>query len=433
MKSDHKYINNEIEYSEIEYFIEPIEATISISKHDFVNLFGRDIMKCSEFRNLISGKYAKLYYNGLHALNKYSFYIETISYTPHLDGYDFRMNPIDIMNNLFKVLKLDYSIPYINLDDTYGMMCLNDYIDKYTQEIIDNTMDLDIIRVMEQIKNNKKVLTSIYWIDINNYLMENGVPKDMLFYLSSVSLKKFIDTDNEVYTIMPYEYFYNVSHMNTSPYPHQITLDSEYNYDKYWFNDFRREYLHNIGGDFIPDVEKYKLENNAVVVGFDILRPGMVDRELSDIVARVRANPNVDYDKYNSLFEKKINFYRNSPYRKYIVGKYGLNGYLGFAYPNEYLVFDKFYNSDTIDPTRRTILTHGEAIYALPSDRFSIVGKTKQDIIEAKTDDDRIKKLNHTETFIERLEPIIYGPNVSTSTFEEELEKQKTKMLINRI
>ena len=38
------------------------------------------------------------------------------------------VNPIDFFNILFRYMKLDYEIPYINLDNVYGMNYLKDYI-----------------------------------------------------------------------------------------------------------------------------------------------------------------------------------------------------------------------------------------------------------------------------------------------------------------
>jgi hypothetical protein len=160
----------------------------------------------------------------------------------------------------------------------------------------------------------------------------------------------------------------------------------------------------------------------------------MLEREVRDNIAFVRSNPNVDYDKYIKLFDVKMNYYMHSPYIKHIQGKYGLNGYIGFSYKNDYLLFDKFYNSETIDPSKRTILTHGEAIYGLPADRLSVIKGTKQDIVEAKKVDDRIRKVNHTPnySFINKLDGIIYGPNLSLKSFDQVLEEEKKRMLIKQ-
>ena len=50
--------------------------------------------------------------------------------------------------------------------------------------------------------------------------------------------------------------------------------------------------------------------------------------------------------------------------------------------------------------------------------------ETKQYINEAKASDDRIKKVNHNPnySFINKLDGIITGPNVSISAFSEVIE-----------
>ncbi len=58
---------------------------------------------------------------------------------------------------------------------------------------------------------------------------------------------------------------------------------------------------------------------------------------------------------------------------------------------------------------------------------------SKQLIMSEKKDDKRIKRINHTInlSFLDRLDKVIYGPNVSTAKFDEIIEEEKKKMLIN--
>ena len=419
----------EMAYGEVINFIPPIKTNLNFKSTDLKNFL--DDKDYQELRINIVDIYSKLIDNIIPSLKKSKFNLSTVTYTSHKDGYDFRLNPIDFINNIFKELNYDIEIPYIDLDDKLGMACFDDYVYKYTNQIINSSDDINNIEIMQSIKDNLKDINGLYKYDINDYIKEKSIPKDVLFYLSYLSLKEYVETDNSIYTVMPYKYYHKVSDMQNYSFPHMIVFSGDYN--KKWFTDFRGKYKILLGEDYKPNIDDYLLRPESIVVGYDILRPGMVDKEIHEAVLRTRANPNVDYDKYIDLFNKKIKFYKESPYIHQIVGKYGLNGYIGFTYPNEYLLFDKLYNSDTIDPTKRTILTSGAAAYALPSDRFGIIGKTKQDIIAAKSLDERIKKFNHTDTYIERVKPVIYGPNVSLTTFEEELEKEKTKILINGI
>ena len=161
-----------------------------------------------------------------------------------------------------------------------------------------------------------------------------------------------------------------------------------------------------------------------------MIQPGskQVEEYFKDAFDRGRAASNVDRKKWEELFYIKVNYYENSPKTAVLLGMYGIQGYVGFAYHNEYLLFDKFYNNDKT----KSILTHNEAIYGLPSDRFGLLCQTKQDILKERELDDRIKRVNHTKYFTNRLDEIIRSENVSTSTLEEEIKKEKNNVLIRR-
>lgn len=420
-KSNHRYGSN-IPYRELSNFIEPINISIPID----INYVDNFTSFKDSFKQIIDNEYINIL-NNIPTLKVIVGAridkLESITYTPHTTGYDFRINPVDVFNSIFKYLRLNYEIPFINLDNPDGMNYLKDYVRSYVKDICRITDNSTIISIMNEINSNLDNICKVYDNVLDDDIKGFIIPKDALFYISYRSLELFENTSDPRYMILPYEYYHYVSHMNTSPFPHAIFLPNKYH--KCWFNNFRTDYEEKIGIDYKADASKFLLTNSEVYLAWDILSPGMVEREIKDVIQRVRSNPNVDYQKYQKLFEMKMNFYMNSGYVKYIMGKYGLSGYVGFTYPNEYLVFDKFHNSQTKNPSRKTILTHGEAVYALPSDKFSILKGDKQLVLQERALDDRIKKINHNETFINRLEPVVHGPNVSTSTFDEEVVKSK--------
>ncbi len=427
MKSMHKYKNSIIPYEELKYFVEPMKLNIQIPYDDLGSIFrtGNNIKESYEY---INGVYVDLL-NHMPNFKKYKKHsIECITYTSHLTGYDFRFNPIDIVNNVYKCLNLDYEIPFINLDTDMGIEYFKDYIKSFNRDIIRLKPSDEIRSIIEELTYNIDNICNLYYANLENTIKDSILPKDTLLYISSKSLRLFEKTKEPKYFVIPFEYYNYVSHMKTSYYPHAIYFGNYMN--KYWFTNFRFDYGRLTNTPDESEFSKYILPDQEVLIAWDILKPGMVERELKDVIHRAKADP--DYEKYQKLFEMKMNYYMESNYIKYIKGLYGLLGYVGFTYDNEYLVFDKFHNSETIDPSKRTILTHGEAIYALPSDRFSLLSTDKQTVMEEKKVDNRIKKINHTinGTFINRLDGVVKGPNLSTSTFEKELEKQKKKILI---
>lgn len=427
VKSNHIYKTFDIPYEELNNFINPININIEIPYNDMLQI--------SNNKEEMSKKISSYYRSILSYMPNIKNNIEIrklskITYTSHTSGYDFRINPITLINDVLKELKLNYFIPRINLDNKQGREYLKDYLRSYVNDV--KRLEPDKLPILEELQNNiDYLLNSVYEISLDKYIGDNIIPKDALFYLAYANLVKYEKTNDKKYTIYPYEYFKYVSHMNTSYYPHWLYIPGRY--EKESFVDFRREYKEKLGEDYYIEDTPYLLNDSEIYLAWDILKPGMVDKIITEMYHRGRTKSNVDYAKYQRLFEMKMNYYNNSGYNRNIVGKYGLLGYMGFTYPNEYLVFDKFHNSDTIDPSKKTILTHGEAIYALPSDRFSIISSDKQTVMDEKKKDTRIKKINHNETFINRLDPIIHGPNVSISTFDQESEKLKQKILIRHI
>lgn len=429
-KSLHNYYGGDIPFEELSNFIEPIKMNINIPLINFYN-----IAKGPDYSTVFGELYNinKSLLSNIQILNYVitgtDFYkLAAVTYNAHSTGYDFRINPVEVVNRVYKYFDIPYQVPFINLDSKFGIDYFKDFVRSFTYDIRRTSLDYKKIRIVEEINENIDKIIAYYDIDLTGLLERVIVPKDALFYLAYKSLVNYEKTADDKYLIYPCEYYNHVSHMNTSPYPHKIELDGR----RLWFSDFRGEYEFLAGANYIPDTEKYILNDDELLLAWDILSPGMVETELRDVYERVRGENNVDYQKYQKLFEVKMNYYMNSPFVKNISGLYGLLGYMGFLYKNEYLVFDKFYNSETIDPSKKTILTHAEAIFAFPSDRFDVACNDKQYIIKEKETDKRIRKINHTPnySFIGKLDGVIQGPNLSTSTLDIEIEKYKKKVLI---
>lgn len=427
MKSKHIYRNMEIPYEELKYFVEPQKVNMLITYKDLPNILDKN-MDNNGVINYIANVFIDLL-NHMPNLKQYERHsIACITYNSHLTGYDFRFNPIDIVNMIYRCLELDYRIPFINLDTDMGMDYLKEYIKSYNKDIRRQKPNIEILSIINELDYNVDRICSLYNDNLEAKIKNHILPKDALFYIAYKYLRVYEITKDPKYFVIPAEYYTYVSHMQTSYYPHKILFKGS----RIWFEDFRKKYNEIEEPPSKEEFDEFILPEEEILIAYDILKPGMVEREIRDVVHRAQANP--DYKKYQKLFEMKMNFYMNSNYVKYIKGLYGLLGYVGFSYNNEYLVFDKFHNSETKDDTKRTILTHGEAIYALPSDRFSILSKDKQQVNEARKTDDRIKKMNHTinGSFLNRLDNVVNGDNVSTTTLEEELKKQQGKILIKR-
>ena len=342
-KSKHVYFNNEIPYSEIASFIQPVKANICIHACDFDNLAkGNSKIIYDNIMHIYQVMLKDVNFDRLY--QKKSLYsIINITYNAHSNGYDFRINPIDVVNSIYNYLGLESNIPYINLDSPHGIEYFKDYVRSYTTSIERTCESKAKIMIAKEVYASINTIIRYYQVDINELMQSVVIPKDVIFYIAYRNLRLYKQTNDKKYLIYPYEYYVNVSHMRTSAYPHKISINGS----SLWFGDFRKEF-ESLNVVEINDAP-YLVTDNEILIGFDILKPGAAEQIMREAVQRNRAISNVDYEKYQKLFEVKMNYYMNSPYSKLISGAYGLSGYMGFSYSNEYLIFDKFHNSETIN------------------------------------------------------------------------------------
>ena len=368
MKSKHDF-NWDIPYEELKYFIEPIKLNTQIPYVDLgINFFFYNDTK-EDFIKEIDNEYLSLVKympTTKEKIGKKSFL--GITHTSHVDGYDFRFNPITVVNNIYSRLRLDYQVPFIDLDQEVKMDYFKNYVKNCNKDIRREIGDIRIKDITYELDGNIDRICELYGHTLDRRLRPILIPKNALFYLAYRNLRLYQSTNKVERKIIPYEYYNYVFKTNTSEYPKSVFFSSKFN--KYWYPEFEKDYENEIGKEYIPS-KLDLLTGKEEVLALDVLKPGAIEREIRDIALRTRAAADVDYKKYQDLFEMKMNYYMNSDYITSLKGKYGLEGYLGFSYLNEYVLFDKFYNSETLDPSKKTILTHGEAIYALPSDRLS--------------------------------------------------------------
>ena len=264
--------------------------------------------------------------------------------------------------------------------------------------------------------------------DAIEYLNDKRNTMNFSFELRRFICKKFGDkTKDNKYLVYSKEYRCNISNMIDTSYPHKINFNNSYK--KYWFDDFNRWYDKAVNKDEELDIEPFLLKNSDILVAWQILPKGELTIYDYIINEYISSSKHSTYVEDEDLFKKKLKFFKESPYTNRLVGLYGLSGYVGFAYPNEYLICDKFFDSSS----ERLRYAKEEAIYAAPADRLDALKLSKQQIAVEKRSDSRIKKINHTKngSFIDKLNNIIKSPRVSKKTFEEALESEN-KILIKK-
>ena len=283
MKSNHNY-NSNISYEELKYFIEPIKQNTQIPYCDL------SINNCL-FLNETKDSFIKELDNVYLSIIKYMPDTERktgknsfigITHNSHVNGYDFRFNPITTVNNIYDRFKLNYRIPFIDLDQEIKMDYFKNYVKNCNKDIRRNILDSRIRSITHELDGNIERICNLYNYPLEEKLKKIFIPKNVLFYLANRNLKLYKYENNMERTILPYEYYNYVSCKNgliypTSEFPKTVFFSNKNN--KYWYPEFIDEYESIIGKDYIPSKLDI-LTGKEEVLAVDVLKPGVVEKEL---------------------------------------------------------------------------------------------------------------------------------------------------------
>ena len=425
-----------VTYEELSHFIQPLKMEIPINlqtpfvRNSSFNLYLREINK----------EIVETLFTGMDDKKKeYLKRAIPISYVPHIEGYSVSLSPIQFVNNALRVIGRtnnvnlnDYLLPFYNLDDERELKVFKTAVKNRIFHIKKSIINENLSKDLNILNSNLEEIIKIKDFDLSEMVNNCIEIKTLLFYIVYYSLRKLQETNNPIYSVLPSTYVEEVYKPDALQFPKHVYLDS-YNY-RYgiasFIEEYNRLYTTNRGlfNHFVTD----NLGVNTYVGNFELLPSGEVEKTLKEEAVKQKYRRDIDYSKYYKLFKTKIDYYFHTDIKHILVGNMGLEGYYAFVYGNEYIVSDKFYNSLLVPDYKRSILTHEEGLYALPSDRLDILAMDKQKIKEEKKTDTRIKKHNHDQNnnWINKVNAIIEGANVSTTIFTNELVELENKGIL---
>ncbi len=398
-------INWKVEEKDVLEFTAPINIEIPIDKGQYGYIF-----KGTSINNLSPKDYLKkleleiidkLFTRDEHSLYKRMLNSKiSLSYIP-----DFKNNkwyigysPIYIINNIFDILDIDEQIDYIDYCDktkikkairniklTLFNAKLDILRDKYKEnkaKFIDDVIDgVDKIFLLTDYDIQKKLEGKIRY-------------KNLLHYLSVKSLDLLDSTNDIRYSVIPKEYYDEVSSIKKAEYPNQLYMEDRvysYNYDT--FNKRFKTLFTRYPIIFEQEIGISKIN---IIDKFDIIKKDRFTDEISSVYVKYKIKKNrkgkqaKNKKELDDMLENKMLFYRElikmkdenneniviSP----IKGKNDLFGYYGFVLKNNYIVFDKFYTISETDNTIKPV--SNEAIYILPIDLFMKLEGSKQKMMK---------------------------------------------------
>ena len=157
-KSRHVYKNFDIPYEEIINFVEPVKVigTLSLSNlHKYCGGkdYGQVRAELDKINDSLISQVPSLMDHLKLNNNKDKHKLTYVTYNPHEDGYDFRMNPISFVNKVYNYLDLDYCVPFINLDAPHGKEYFKDFVSGCTNDIKRKAASIFKINVASEIND----------------------------------------------------------------------------------------------------------------------------------------------------------------------------------------------------------------------------------------------------------------------------------------
>ncbi len=414
----------QLTYEELTNFIEPLKITIDIPLYKGCKIVNDDCLK--ELFKIKLEVINNILPNISDTQKRDIAYNWNITYIPHKDGYTIGLSPISLINTIYKKLSLNNTVSFYNLDEDSDKEIFKNAILNYLNKVSTTYNKNYLLKpVLEDLKNNMDKLFAIKDIDLKPLLDKTMSYKNCLFYLVLSSMKELEKTAKTKYSILPKKYYEEVVIPDSLQWPRYLYIDKKI----YSLQDFVDEYqfLLNNSPNLFNTSAIDKLGVNIYRGSFELLPSGNITR---NTIQKIQKESNIDYDKYKKLYENKINYYFHTNFKSILMGTYGLKGYYGFAYNNDTIVADKLFNS----PLTKSILTHDEAIYTLPSDRLEVIALDKQSIKVEKSKDIRINKYNHDPKYnwINKINKIIESNSNSLCTFEEKIKELEEQGLVLR-
>ena len=242
--------------------------------------------------------------------------------------------------------------------------------------------------------------------DYNEYFKNNFDMNKVAMYTTHVYLKICEGTDDR---LIIKKYLGLINNYIDSSYDKSVSITTKEGI-KVDINSIRTRII-NIN----------KKINRASEVEWEIIRPG--ERDYSKVEKDSETTPKrtlLNYEELERLRikgERKRTFYESTEYLEKAIGLRRYRGYIAYIYPNGEVILDTRYDSS------RPLSATGDAIYNLKAIDFESLSKLDKSVLR---DYPRVKHLNHTNTWEDRVTKIIERDN-------PEKEQEDAKKLVRKL
>lgn len=397
-------------------------------------------------------------------LPKSSFYSSIINEI-HLtyfnnDGiYQFKYDYSKIFNNILKMLGAPGNIDVKDIDKTKNINNYKKFVlevkkqllqlaevreydgkrDIITDHIIAQLFD-NIIVIMENMLDTEFLINYYYekQIEEDKYLRKNKKKleigeekhiswKNLMYYTSIKALHNFNQTNDIKYYRYAKNFYKNLGCNPTAERPNGINVDGTY-YD-YSYNTFNNEFI---------KIQNYKFPRILIELGIEDKTTITLDRALKNgkgmrgkiNLDEPKTNKKVDLGKVEKTLERKIKFYKglSGKVQGIINGLDTDTDYIGYVFPNNYVIFDKFYDVSK-DGTKKEP-SYGAGIYVVALDVLDLCDRDRSKIRKyiSANHDYKAFKWNHndTDSYQSKINEVLDYHDVSTLKYKEYILKNET-------
>ena len=255
--------------------------------------------------------------------------------------------------------------------------------------------------------------------DLKNITNKNVSWKNLMYYTATKAIEIFSKNDDIRYYKYAKNYYKNVSTNPNSEYPKAIHIDGIYYRLPYpLFNHEFKSVQEEKFQDFLIRLD---IEDKPTVTLDRTLKKGKGKRVVlgnNPTPAKKR-----DYAKIDANLDRKLKFYKGlSGKVQGIINGFGNDtDYIGYVLPNNYVVFDKFY--EISKDGSKVVPSYGARVYIVTLDVYEACDRDRSKISNyiTKQHDYKARRFNHTDTdsYQERVNEALDYHDVSLVKFKD--------------
>lgn len=361
--------------------------------------------------NVYTSLYTNIFGKNFNFLNDLVLYGEPVLAYDNNLGWTLCITPNSIINDILRLVgsKTRVDNYYLPIDNT---LSIKNQQKQYLLDVLNKEKQNQTItnkQILDTTINNIDYILNYSYVDLDK--RDNISYKAFIYYMALDCLKR-MEEGQTILCDLPLVYYERVSKPGISEWPHTVWHDNKpyFTYDPY---NERLEKLFKSKPALFQKPTRDQLYH--VLNCLEFLPSGHITRNFTTAhtsKGTVKFNPSAF--KRLKENEARMKFYESFDRQEAFIGTGGgLNGYFGYVFPNNYVIFDKFYtNYQTKYPAK------DQAIYAFPADKFMYSLLTKPAIMAISQTDKTIKRINHTGAWQSKIEEIFNGPDVSSVDFD---------------